>query len=170
MKLIPLSSGKHGFAQVDDEDYARVSQFKWQPERHGKITYAKHTIYVAGGKGKVTRNVLLHRFILGLEGSSLPHVDHDNGDGLDCQKHNLRPATHSQNQQNLHRNRDGKTSKYKGVSKTKRGKPWRAAICLDKKRIYIGAFDLEDDAALAYDQVARRLFGKFARTNFQVKP
>lgn len=165
MKHIALSGGKRGFAIVDDEDFERVSQFKWQPDVHGKITYAKHIEYVKGGKGKVTICILMHRLILDLHGSRRPFVDHRNGDGLDNQRLNLRIATTSQNNQNMMRLKSGKTSRFKGVSLAKRGKPWRASICLNQKRMAIGAFNEEYDAALAYNFKAEELFGDFAHFN-----
>lgn len=166
MKKIPLSGGKHGYALIDDEDYKLVSSLSWQPDRHGKITYAKHIEYIKGGKGLKTKCILMHRLILGLKDHSTPHVDHRNGNGLDNTRANIRVATSSQNQQNLIRPQSNKTSVYKGVSLTQRGKPWRASICIDGKRLFIGSFDAEIDAAKAYDMQALKLFGDFAHVNF----
>lgn len=168
MKHIPLSSGRQGFALVDDDDFATVSALKWQPDRHGKITYARHIHYIKGGKGTNTKAILLHRFVLGLHEQAFPFVDHIDANGLNCQKGNLRPCTNAQNQQNYQRLRANKTSRYKGVStaRQRRGKPWQAAICIDKKRIYLGSFDDEQEAAVAYDRAAVMHFGEFAATNF----
>lgn len=43
-------------------------------------------------------------------------------------------------------------SKYVGVAKNKRGKEWRASIEINRKRIYLGSFDLEEDASIAYQE------------------
>ncbi len=38
----------------------------------------------------------------------------------------------------------------------------------DGTKIYLGRFAREEDAAMAYDEKARELYGEFARTNFPV--
>jgi hypothetical protein len=90
-------------------------------------------------------------------------VDHINGNGLDNRDENLRLATNSQNQMNS-RKRSGTSSRYKGVSLQR--KRWRAQIKLDGKLIYLGMFDTEEQAAMAYDYAAIELFGEFSRINF----
>lgn len=166
MKLITLVNGR-GVVKVDDEDYESLMAYRWQlfiiKAKNTVKHYAKRIEYIPGGKGK-SRCILMHRVILGVTDPDL-HVDHQNNDGLDCQRHNLRVATDSQNAQNRHILRSTKSSRFRGVSKTRRGKPWRASICLDRHRMYIGCFWEECDAALAYNLKAHELFGEFARLN-----
>ena len=57
-------------------------------------------------------------------------------------------------------------SRYKGVCWHKRKKKWCVSICKSGKRAYLGPFDNETEAALAYDQKAKELFGEFAYLNF----
>lgn len=155
MKLIPLTHGK--FAKVDDDDYERLMQWKWRWSPNG---YAIRT----GGKGRKNRTWIgMHNEVLSVPEGTLP--DHKDGDGLNNQKDNLRPATNSQNQANAKissRNKSG----YKGVSWHSEGKCWVAKIRADDKQHHLGLFLDPKDAALAYDEAARRLFGEFARTNF----
>jgi AP2 domain len=158
MKAIILTHGMVAF--VDDEDYERASSIKWHAKKAGRLWYAHGRI-----RGpKVQPAILLHRYILNLP-PNLPHVDHRDGDGLNCQKYNLRIATRSQ--QSANRKLWG-SSPYKGVRRDPKGivRPWRARIQVGHRRWELGFFATAEDAAKAYDLEARRHFGEFARTNF----
>lgn len=151
MKLIPLTQGK--FAKVDDRDYARLSKFKWS------ATFDGHNWYARTGRCPTIR---MHQFIL--PGS--PLLDHKNLDGLDNQRHNLRPATRTQNKTNQ-RKYKGCVSAFKGVTwYPYRGGGWRTQITVSKIRIHLGLFRLEETAARAYDAAAKRYFGEYAALNF----
>lgn len=91
-------------------------------------------------------------------------VDHRDHEGLNNTRTNLRLATRSQNSCNNKKTR-GRSSKYKGVSRDKRGY-WRAKIHFKGKHIFLGYFDNEIDAARAYDKAAKELHGEFAVLNF----
>ena len=86
-------------------------------------------------------------------------VDHKNGDPLDNRRKNLRVCTHRQNCQGRRPNKNC-LSKYKGVSWFK-GK-WTAMI----NQKYLGRFDNEINAAKAYDEKAKELYGEYAYINF----
>ena len=57
-------------------------------------------------------------------------------------------------------------SRFKGVHFNKRKGLWAARIQANSVGHSLGYHFREDDAALAYDEAARRLFGEFARVNF----
>jgi hypothetical protein len=61
----------------------------------------------------------------------------------------------------------GHTSIYKGVCWYKIPRKWRASICHNKQKIYLGFFDDEVEAARAYDAKAAELFGEEAYLNFR---
>jgi hypothetical protein len=105
----------------------------------------------------------MHRVILnapkGME------VDHINRDGLDNRKVNLRLATTTQNVCNRYWR--SKTSKYKGVHFDKSCGKYRTEITLNRKRIHVGKYDSEIEAAKAYDNAAKKYHGEFAYLNFK---
>lgn len=160
MKRIELTQGK--FALVDNVDFGWLNQWKWYAwtNRRGHWQ-ARRWITIKKG---VRLMVLMHRIILAApEGL---YVDHVNGSGLDNRRGNLRPCTPMENQQNQHRFRG--ISKYKGVVFT--GKKWVARITVDRALKYLGTFDLEEDAAKAYDVAALKHFGEFAFINAAAPP
>ena len=93
-------------------------------------------------------------------------VDHVNGDTLDSRRCNLRVASATENRRN--RKKANGRSRYKGVyQRTRKPGVWCAQIVVAKgKPWYLGSFQSELEAALAYDNAARRVFGEFAALNF----
>lgn len=159
MKKIPLTKGK--FAIVDDEDYEWLNKYKWQADKIGNTYYAVRVVSQRGDRQKI----YMHRCIMGaIRGQE---IDHRNGNGLDNKKNNLRFCTRKQNLQNQ-KPHNG-SSKYKGVSwfKWEAGGKWRAKIQINYKTIHLGLFNDETDAAKAYDEKAKEIFGEFARPNFE---
>lgn len=168
MKEIELTRGF--VAVIDDEDFERVNGIAWQVSapRHGKNG---HVYYYAQGHigPRATRKaVLMHRFIL--DAPAGVQVDHADGDGLHNWKTNLRLCDASQNAANSGgRGRTSKYTPFKGVSFLKKGgsKPWMARIGDGSGRYsYIGVFATAEEAARAYDDVARSWFKEYARLNF----
>lgn len=150
-------------ALVDDEDYSFVNQFKW----YAKIAHHKDgrikNIYAIRNRLKNQKATSLHRLVLGIDDPQI-QVDHKDHNGLNCQKHNLRRASNTQNQANA-RKRKGTASKFKGVSLIQ--KSWRATIRVNKKPVHLGRFESEEQAAKAYDVEARKIYGEFAHCNFK---
>lgn len=58
------------------------------------------------------------------------------------------------------------TSGFKGVSWRKDRSRWYAHIKVNQKFISLGSFGTVEKAAKAYDNAAKKEFGKYARTNF----
>ncbi len=169
MRVIPLTKGK--FAVVDEADYANVSRWNWctlivhHPRRGPPrdIYYAMRKPSVEEQQRTGKRGpVLLHRYLM--QAKADEEIDHENGDGLDNRRQNLRKASRAENGRNSGA-RLG-SSKFKGVSRSQ--DRWRAYIKVNYKFRHLGYFDIEEEAARAYDQAARELHGKFACVNFPI--
>ena len=134
---------------IDDEDYWKVLQYSWYVDWRGyacnrRIGYMHHLVY-----GKKER------------------LDHKDGNKLNMQKSNLRPATQLQNVRNQKKTTSPTSSRFKGVSRYKysKTKHWIASITVNYKHIHIGVFETEEEAALAYNEKAVEYFGEFAKLN-----
>jgi hypothetical protein len=168
LKEITVHSKKYGdqISFVDDSDYLLVNQYNWWLKKHGRWSYALTTLYLGGGReNQKTKKVRMHRMILDAPKGIL--VDHIDYNGLNNQRSNLRLCT---NQENVayQRNLRGGVSKYKGVwfrTDVSRNKPWTADIKVNYKKISLGVFNTEEEAALAYNEAVLKYFGDFAVLN-----
>jgi hypothetical protein len=162
MREIPLSQGK--VALVDDADYEAVmAAGPWYAlKKRDTWWYARRAVWINGQwiwQG-------LHTFLTGFE-----LTDHEDGNGLNCQRYNLRKATVAQNTRNQGL-KCNNTSGLKGVSWHKRDNRWAVHIYVDGKERHLGSFAgpppparAPEEAGRAYDRAALAEFGEFARTN-----
>ena len=158
MKRIELTHGKHTL--VDDEDYEWLNQWNWNLRKlNNGHEYAGRTVNMGNNKYKT---ILMHRLILGT--TKKMKTDHANHNTLDNRKKNLRICSTAQNRMNAKKHKVSE-SRYKGVRKSL--KKWRAHIKFNGILINLGTFNLEKEAAIAYDIKAKELFGEFAYLNFK---
>lgn len=146
----PLANGL--VALIDEADLPLLDGRSWH---HVKTISGK--IYAAADAsidGKTVRTYM-HRLFLGVHLQSRPLIDHRDGNGLNNTRLNLRPATSAQNAQN--RDVDGR---YRGVFAASGGYIARAG------GVYGGLHATKTLAALAYDEIAQRVYGDGARLNF----
>lgn len=143
MRKIPLTQGK--VALIDDEDYEVVSLFKWQAMKCRNTYYA----YTIIRTNKARTSLFMHRLILNAPDNKF--TDHADNDGLNNRKYNLRFLTNQQNQMNRPKRHKNCTSKYKGVHWDKCHNKWIAKF----HRQFIGYFNNETDAAIAYNEKAK---------------
>ena len=164
MKYISLTQGQ--FALVDDLYYDKLNQFRWcaKKERNGNFYAVRWSL-----KNGTQIKIRMHRQILGLGYKDPRQIDHINRNSLDNRIVNLRICTCQQNQHNR-KSPANTTSKYKGVHWDSAKKKWRVQIIINGKSNYLGRYDDEEMAAMAYDLVARKAFGEFAYLNFSHPP
>jgi hypothetical protein len=122
----------------------------------------KHTVYVRcklPGAANRNKYIYLHRLIVGAK-----KTDHENGNGLDCRRKNLRPCN---DQQNAFNKKGWSGRKFKGVYPCSwNAARWRVYIAVANKDIWGGVHESEEGAARAYDELALKYHGEFARLNF----
>ena len=159
-RKIKLNDGR--YTLVDPDIYYRFNDFDWCAKTCFGITYAVR--FVDTNKG--TKTISIHREITNAQTDKI--VDHRNRNSLDNRIDNLRFATYSQNACNRNSNIDkSKTSSmYRGVTINKKNGKWSAKISVNSKKVWLGSFTNEIDAASAYDDAARKYHGEFARLNF----
>ena len=146
--MIPLTNGGEALCDVADVEFLR--RFRWRATQIHKRTYATTTI-----NGRTT---YMHRLLM----PEALEVDHQNRDGLDNRRENLRPCTHAQNMANAEFPRGA--SGYRGV-RVMRSR-WQARLKVSGKVRYLGVYDTPEEAARAYDVAAFDAFGEFAAQNF----
>jgi hypothetical protein len=147
-------------AIVDAEDFEWLNQWNWYAvwSEDTQGYYAVRNRPRSEGKGPL----YMHRIV-----SKCPAAkdcDHANENTLDNRRLNLRPSSNSQNHANMGRSKSN-TSGYKGVTWHAKRRKWQAGIGVMGRFIYLGIFDRKEDAALAYNEAARKYFGEFAQLN-----
>lgn len=121
-------------ALVDADDYEWLNKLKWCAKKSRNTFYAERC-----------HGVQMHSQIITIpKGMQCDHID---GNGLNNQRSNLRAVSVRVNSQNRHIK---KTSKYPGIFWHKACGKWNARIRVGHRRISIGNFENEIDAANAY--------------------
>jgi hypothetical protein len=147
MKYIPLTKNK--FAIIDDDDFERVSIFKWHYEHgYARVKNKQESFY-------------LHQFILG---KNSKEIDHINNNPLDNRKVNLRVCSCSENSANSSAHKDSQYSKFKGVSFHKTLGYWISDFCHQGKR-FRKYSKSEKDACLKYNELVIKYGDCFNKLN-----
>ena len=150
---------------IDDEDYEKVMQYKWQPRTEdGRVYFGVDLPTVNKHRSRTS----LHRVIM----NCVPHdgrvIDHINRNTLDNRKQNLRDAPNGCNAKNrkMHSNN---TTGYKGVHFYKKAGLYGALVRDRNKTWFIGMYETAKEAAEHYDMAASRLHKEFCSPNFPDK-
>jgi len=153
MKKITLKDGNELI--LDDEWYDMFKHVGIMLRRNKNLFYAS----VFTGTAKKFKEERIHNVIMDLKTSNSTHVDHINGNGLDCRKSNMRIATKAENVINSKR----KDRKYTGVIKRKTG--YWSYITVNGQQTSNGYYDTEIDAAIAYNKAVLVHYGQNFRMN-----
>lgn len=150
--VIMIGRGK--FTLVDEDMLEELENATWSPHSGGYST-------TNTGPASHRKILYLHRFI-----SNPPpgmEVDHANQNKLDNRRCNLRNCDHTHNTANNGRRSHNRTSKFKGVRKWRN--TYSARCILNGKETTFSGFKTEVEAAIAYNEWAKKTFGEFARLN-----
>ena len=128
---------------MDDEDFGELNKYKWYACKDCNTYYARRRI-----EGINVKTITMHQQLLdkkeGLE------IDHDDGNGLNNQRYNIKHVTHRQNMQNRHSRVADKHSKYPWIAWDKNREKWQSRIKINGKLKFLGRYSDEYDAYLAY--------------------
>jgi hypothetical protein len=153
-----------GTVVIDSEDLPVLLSYRWHLVPGRKESY---TGYAARNSKTAPAVVYMHSEILKAHGFVLDGMtaDHEDRNGLDNRKENLRVATRKQNTRN--RAFVPSAAGYKGVSRDPdcKTRSYQAQIGVDSKIIYLGMYATPEAAALAYNRAAREHHGEFACLN-----
>lgn len=92
----------------------------------------------------------------------IENIDHADGDKTNNRFGNLREASASQNGWNANGHRDSALG-LKGVYRQTRCETYTANFRVNKRRVYVGAFNSPEDAAAAVSQARKQHHGQFAK-------
>lgn len=181
------------FVLIDEESYPLVKNNKWYLLKTDNLEYACASIRIVNNKllkpltgtqiakmrkkninrfnnepiyPKGTKKyILMHRLIMNFPKGM--EIDHINGNGLDNRRCNLRICTRTEN--GSHRRLSSlNTSGYHGVSyckNEKRKKRWISVIRYGGRKHTLGRFYTKDEAAIVYNESAKKHHGQFATLN-----
>jgi hypothetical protein len=152
MKSIPLTKGR--VALIDDEDYERVSQYKWC------LSCGRYAQSKMGNRRN--KPVYLHRFIMNAQPGQ--EVDHINRNTLDNRRSNLRFCSHQKNMANSVHVKKG-ASGYRGVFLDKRRGTFYAQVVVNGKAYTSSGYRTAKEAAIAYNKMNNQHNGEFGILN-----
>ena len=161
-KEIPLTQGK--VALVDDEDYEKISTYKWFTHNAKGKYYAgrKSSRITARLNGGKRNTILMHRIIMDTPEELF--CDHINGDTLDNRKSNLRNCLPSENSQNRGAQNNNKL-RLKNIHIENASRPYaryRVDITSHGRNVFRGRYDTLEEAIRARDEALKKHHGEFA--------
>ena len=132
-------------ALIDTEDIEKISSDKWCIDKNNYV--------------KNSKQEYLHRVILGAPKDMC--VDYINGNTLDNRKSNLRICTNRENTSNRTKLGTNNTSGILGVRFDNRRNKWYADVQYKGKYIFLGYFNIKEDAIKARIDAEKLYFKEF---------
>ena len=155
-----------GYANYEVSSFGRVRNATTEQMLKPSASHGGY-VKVRLSKNGTTTNLVIHRLVANEfidNPSNKACVDHIDGDRTNNCITNLRYATKSENGMNQKKHVNA-TSMYKGVYFYKQTNKWRATMKVGGVCAGLGYFESEEEAAKAYNEAARRIFGEFAKLN-----
>lgn len=134
---------------VSDEDWHDFSKQSWYIDNYGYALNAS--------------NKKMHKLLVKCDDKSKV-IHHRNSNTLDNRRENLVVATRSENAHQK-KKRSNTSSKYFGVCFVKHLSKWESKFYKNGQKYYVGVFENEVDAARAYNEKVKQIFGEFANLN-----
>jgi len=142
------------------------NNFYWKKARSGIKIGQKAGSLEKNGYLRIrfnTKKYLVHRLVFLYHYDYLPkYVDHIDGNPLNNDISNLRPATFAQNKLNTKLQKNN-TSGYKNVTWSKSQKKWRVNLLLKGKNVNFGGYDDIELADLVAQEARKKYHKDFAR-------
>lgn len=157
MKIPAKDGNSWAWVRIDADHLRWLVSYKWRLDTHGYPTTSVFDV-----TARKSTNLLLHRMVTNAPKGVV--VDHRRRNVLDARRCMLRFANYAQNSANRRRLRRKLSAKYRGVTKHKTGR-WQAQCKHADRNYYLGLFDTQEEAARAYNEKARRVWGPFALLN-----
>jgi hypothetical protein len=149
--FLDRKGGDEVLCYLDRADYPLVKGYRWyvyQQRKNGTCRVVAH-------------DIKMHQLLMPLSDGRT--TDHKDRNPLNNRRSNLRPATQSQQQVNkVFPNTTGYIGVWRSASRIR---PYRAALEVDGKQIYLGVFSSPVQAAQVRDEAAKQYYGEFAVTN-----
>lgn len=144
---------------IDDDDFERLSKFKWS--LGGGRTKDKNRYPCVSINGRTN---YIHRMVLGLKKGDKRFIDHIDRNTYNNQKSNLRIVSRSQNRCNSDREKSNKSG-YKGIHWRPQNKKWYVQIAENGKVHYLGLYEDLNEAIRIYNEASLKYHGKFGFIN-----
>ena len=149
------------------DQYRKFTEFAYASLEDKELIRENMPFYVYQSKNKKycqnNSRTHLQEVIIGQKAPPGYKIDHENSNGLDNRRENLRIVSDGVNSHNRVK-KEGCSSEYFGVCAAK-GNKWKAGIQFEEKSYNLGTFDREEEAAKVYDMYAVHFYKHLARIN-----
>ena len=147
--IITLTKGYT--CEIDDEDWDLIRPWHWCVNLVGRKPYKKRPYAYRTDKPSGKKGIFMHRWIMNAQkGQTVDHEDHD---GLNNKRANLRFLSKSKNA--MHRANKTRGWTYSRMNKSK---PYTAHIGINGKGINLGYFATQIEAETAYLKARQEYF------------
>ena len=163
MKKIQLTQGLR--AIVDDDIAKLIQDVPFHASSSRNKIYAKTNRSLLEGKV----HTYLHWVVIQPSFRKDFQIKFKDGNTLNCQRDNLEYVEKTLNTQNNYKKKLSHKSKYLGVcidiSERRKHCKYISKVQYKGKKVFIGRYDSEKEAAIAYNNKAIELFGKKVKLN-----